>query len=90
MRHSLSHNTGGSVCGSSVRARCRRSISDDPSAYRPKEEVTAWPLGDPILRLKAHLIAMGHWSEERHTQAEAEIRAEVVAAQMESEAIGKV
>jgi len=64
------------------------STSDDPSAYRPKEEGTAWPLGDPILRLKAHLIALGIWSEERHAQAEAETRAEVVAAQKEAEAIG--
>ncbi|MZR13692.1 3-methyl-2-oxobutanoate dehydrogenase (2-methylpropanoyl-transferring) subunit alpha [Maritimibacter sp. DP07] len=64
------------------------STSDDPSAYRPKEEGLAWPLGDPILRLKAHLIALGVWSEDRHTQAEAEIKAEVVAAQKEAEAIG--
>ena len=32
------------------------STSDDPSAYRPKEESEAWPLGDPIERLKNHLI----------------------------------
>jgi 2-oxoisovalerate dehydrogenase E1 component alpha subunit len=64
------------------------STSDDPSAYRPKEEGDVWPLGDPILRLKAHLIARGLWSEERHSQAEAEILAEVVAAQEEAEAIG--
>lgn len=64
------------------------STSDDPSAYRPKEEGKAWPLGDPILRLKAHLIHLGIWSEERHTQAEAEILAEVIAAQKEAEAIG--
>jgi Pyruvate/2-oxoglutarate dehydrogenase complex, dehydrogenase (E1) component, eukaryotic type, alpha subunit len=64
------------------------STSDDPSAYRPKEEGAAWPLGDPILRLKAHLIASGHWSEERHAQAEEEVRAEVIAVQKEAEAIG--
>ncbi|OJU39198.1 MAG: 3-methyl-2-oxobutanoate dehydrogenase (2-methylpropanoyl-transferring) subunit alpha, partial [Alphaproteobacteria bacterium 65-37] len=28
------------------------STSDDPSAYRPKTESDAWPLGDPVLRLK--------------------------------------
>ncbi len=28
------------------------STSDDPSKYRPKDEGTAWPLGDPIERLK--------------------------------------
>lgn len=64
------------------------STSDDPSAYRPKEESAAWPLGDPILRLKAHLIAKGAWSEERHVQAEAEVMDTVIAAQKESEAIG--
>ncbi|MAS05430.1 MAG: 3-methyl-2-oxobutanoate dehydrogenase (2-methylpropanoyl-transferring) subunit alpha [Ahrensia sp.] len=64
------------------------STSDDPSAYRPKEESAAWPLGDPILRLKAHLIAKGAWSEERHVQAEAEVMDAVIAAQKESEAIG--
>jgi 2-oxoisovalerate dehydrogenase E1 component alpha subunit len=64
------------------------STSDDPSAYRPKEEGDAWPLGDPVLRLKAHLIRKGVWSEDRHRQAEAEVLDEVVAAQTEAEAIG--
>jgi 2-oxoisovalerate dehydrogenase E1 component alpha subunit len=64
------------------------STSDDPSAYRPAEESNAWPLGDPVLRMKNHLIVRGLWSEERHTQTEAEVMAEVVAAQKEAEAIG--
>lgn len=64
------------------------STSDDPSAYRPKEESDAWPLGDPVERLKNHLIAVGAWSTERHAQAEAEIDAEVLAAQKQAEANG--
>ncbi|MEM7268138.1 MAG: 3-methyl-2-oxobutanoate dehydrogenase (2-methylpropanoyl-transferring) subunit alpha [Pseudomonadota bacterium] len=64
------------------------STSDDPSVYRPNEESDAWPLGDPILRLKANLIAEGHWSEERHIQAEAEAMDMVKTAQKEAEAIG--
>jgi len=64
------------------------STSDDPSAYRPKEESDAWPLGDPVERLKNHLIAIGAWSPERHAQAEAEIDAEVLAAQRQAEANG--
>jgi len=64
------------------------STSDDPSAYRPKTESDAWPLGDPVIRLKNHLIAIGAWSEARHKQAEAEIRDEVVAAQKEAEKHG--
>jgi 2-oxoisovalerate dehydrogenase E1 component alpha subunit len=64
------------------------SSSDDPSGYRPKEESKAWLLGDPILRLKAHLIRKGVWSEDRHTQAQAEIEAEVIATQKEAEKHG--
>lgn len=64
------------------------STSDDPSAYRPKHESDDWPLGDPLIRLKQHLIAVGAWSEERHKQAEAEILATVIAAQKEAESFG--
>ncbi|MEM7195043.1 MAG: 3-methyl-2-oxobutanoate dehydrogenase (2-methylpropanoyl-transferring) subunit alpha [Pseudomonadota bacterium] len=64
------------------------STSDDPGAYRPKEEGDAWPLGDPILRLKTHLIKQGVWSEQRHLEAEQEIEAQVVNAQKASEEIG--
>lgn len=64
------------------------STSDDPSAYRPKEEGEAWPLGDPILRFKNYLIKQGLWSQERHTQLQAEIEDEVLSAQKEAEAIG--
>ncbi|MCO5130236.1 MAG: 3-methyl-2-oxobutanoate dehydrogenase (2-methylpropanoyl-transferring) subunit alpha [Xanthobacteraceae bacterium] len=64
------------------------STSDDPSAYRPKAESDAWPLGDPVIRLKNHLIARGAWSEERHKQAEAEIVDGVIAAQKEAERHG--
>ena len=42
------------------------STSDDPSRYRPKDDYEKWPLGDPVARLKNHLIAIGEWSEERH------------------------
>ena len=64
------------------------SSSDDPSAYRPKEETDAWPLGDPVKRLMNHLILRGAWTEERHVQAEAEIDAEILAAQKEAESHG--
>jgi 2-oxoisovalerate dehydrogenase E1 component alpha subunit len=64
------------------------STSDDPSGYRPKTESDAWPLGDPVIRLKNHLIQRGAWSDERHQQAEAEILATVIAAQKEAESHG--
>jgi 2-oxoisovalerate dehydrogenase E1 component alpha subunit len=64
------------------------STSDDPSGYRPTNEAKAWPLGDPIERLKAHLVAIGQWDEERHAAMTAECDAAVRAAQKESEKIG--
>lgn len=64
------------------------STSDDPSGYRPKTESDAWPLGDPVIRLKNHLVARGVWSDERHKQTEAEILDTVVAAQKEAESYG--
>jgi 2-oxoisovalerate dehydrogenase E1 component alpha subunit len=64
------------------------STSDDPAVYRPKTESDAWPLGDPVIRLKNHLILRGAWSEARHKQAEAEILDTVVTAQKEAESHG--
>ena len=53
------------------------STSDDPSRYRPKDEWSAFPLGDPIMRLKNHLIRLGAWSEEQHAALEAELKQHV-------------
>ena len=44
------------------------STSDDPSRYRPKDEWEVFPLGDPVERLKQHLIKIGHWSAKSNTQ----------------------
>jgi 2-oxoisovalerate dehydrogenase E1 component alpha subunit len=64
------------------------STSDDPSGYRPVNEAKAWPLGDPIERLKAHLVGQGEWDEERHSALAAEADANVRAAQKEAEQLG--
>ncbi|MCD6679087.1 MAG: 3-methyl-2-oxobutanoate dehydrogenase (2-methylpropanoyl-transferring) subunit alpha [Burkholderiaceae bacterium] len=64
------------------------STSDDPSAYRPKTESDAWPLGDPVIRLKNHLIVRGAWSEEKHRELEESVLAEVVSAQRDAERHG--
>ncbi len=49
------------------------STSDDPSRYRPGDEGEHWPLGDPIARLKAHMIKLGSWDEARHEALAAEL-----------------
>ena len=64
------------------------STSDDPSQYRSAQEYGAWPLGDPIVRLKQHLIAIGEWDEERHAAMDQELAEQVRAAQKEAEKNG--
>ncbi|MDQ4421402.1 thiamine pyrophosphate-dependent enzyme [Sphingobium sp. DEHP117] len=64
------------------------STSDDPTRYRPASEASVWPLGDPIERLKQHLIVSGHWSEDRHEALRKELDEEVRAAGKLSESYG--
>jgi 2-oxoisovalerate dehydrogenase E1 component alpha subunit len=64
------------------------STSDDPSRYRPADEWTQFPLGDPVGRLRRHLINKGWWSDAEHEAVQAELEAEVLAAQKEAERHG--
>ncbi|GAB3776434.1 3-methyl-2-oxobutanoate dehydrogenase (2-methylpropanoyl-transferring) subunit alpha [Ramlibacter monticola] len=64
------------------------STSDDPSKYRPADDWERFPLGDPVQRLKQHLIVLGAWSEQEHQQVQLELEAEVAAAQKEAESHG--
>jgi 2-oxoisovalerate dehydrogenase E1 component alpha subunit len=64
------------------------STSDDPAKYRPANEASSWPLGDPIERLKNHLICLGQWSEEEHAKLVVNLTEQVRAASKEAEEIG--
>ena len=64
------------------------STSDDPGQYRSAQEREEWPLGDPIMRLKRHLIARGEWSVEQHAAMDAELVEHVKAATKEAEKNG--
>ena len=64
------------------------STSDDPSAYRSAEEREEWPLGDPVMRLRDHLIALGEWDAERHAAMDEEVAEEVKAATREAQENG--
>ena len=64
------------------------STSDDPSAYRSAQEREEWPLGDPVTRLKRHLVALGEWDEARHEAMDRELAEEVRAAVKEAEKSG--
>ena len=64
------------------------STSDDPSKYRPADDWSHFPLGDPIARLKQHMIKRGVWSDSDHEEAEKAALEEIMAAQKEAEAFG--
>tara|TARA_B100001750_G_scaffold90173_1_gene71280 strand:- start:5266 stop:6546 length:1281 start_codon:yes stop_codon:yes gene_type:complete len=64
------------------------SSSDDPSRYRPADDHEEWPGGDPIERLKNHLISIGEWSDEQHMDLEKKLDEEVVAAYKEAVTYG--
>jgi 2-oxoisovalerate dehydrogenase E1 component alpha subunit len=64
------------------------STSDDPSVYRPQNAGAQWPLGDPVARLRAHLVALGEWDDERHQAQLDALDSEVRAAQKEAEKLG--
>jgi 2-oxoisovalerate dehydrogenase E1 component alpha subunit len=64
------------------------STSDDPAKYRPSDEPERWPLGDPILRLKHHLIGISAWSEHAHEDLLAELTELVRVAVKQAEQIG--
>lgn len=64
------------------------STSDDPSRYRPADDWQHFPLGDPIARLKQHLVGLGAWSDEAHERAQEQLEAEVAAALKEAERHG--
>ncbi len=64
------------------------STSDDPGAYRSANEAADWPLGDPIARLKAHLVALGEWDDERHAAMDRDVAEFVKASQKEAEKNG--
>lgn len=64
------------------------STSDDPSKYRPKEESDQWPLGDPIERLKTHLIRAGQWTQQQHDELAQSITDEVQETFKEAESFG--
>ena len=61
------------------------SSSDDPSRYRPEEEVEAWRRKDPILRFRKYLERRGIWSGAEDEQLWEQVRAEIAQAVEEVE-----
>ena len=66
------------------------STSDDPTRYRPADDWQRFPLGDPVQRLKQHLITLGAWSEEEHDATVKALDAEVSAAFKEALSHGSI
>lgn len=70
--------------------RGAHSTSDDPSVYRPDHEAEQFPLGDPVDRLRAHLVAIGEWDDARHAALQQAVDDEVETAFAEADSNGSV
>jgi 2-oxoisovalerate dehydrogenase E1 component alpha subunit len=66
------------------------STSDDPTQYRAANEEDQWPGGDPIERLKQHLIRLGEWTEAAHRQLDAALELEASATFQHAESFGSL
>jgi 2-oxoisovalerate dehydrogenase E1 component alpha subunit len=64
------------------------STSDDPTKYRPADEATAWPLGDPVARLRQHMAGLGAWSDVEHAAAETDAATMVREADQQAQSYG--
>ncbi len=64
------------------------STSDDPSKYRPADDWAHFPLGDPITRLKKHMLGLGIWTDDQQAQLQTQLEAEIAEAQKEAETFG--
>ncbi len=68
--------------------RDAHSTSDDPTQYRAANEADHWPGGDPIERLKRHLIRIGEWSEDSHLALGRALEQEAAASFQHAESFG--
>jgi 2-oxoisovalerate dehydrogenase E1 component alpha subunit len=66
------------------------STSDDPTRYRPADDWAHFPLGDPVTRLKQHLVGLGAWSEDEHTSTQKALDEEMAVALKEASKHGSL
>lgn len=66
------------------------STSDDPTRYRPADDWQHFPLGDPVARLKQHLVGLGAWSDAEHAQTQKALDDEMAAALKEASTHGSL
>ena len=64
------------------------SSSDDPTRYRPQEQVAEWERRDPITRFRAYLTAAGRLTDQDVEHWTQELNDEVSVAVAEAEALG--
>ena len=65
------------------------SSSDDPTRYRPKEQVDEWSRRDPIARFRDYLLTEGVLTEDEIKPIEEECAGEVAAAFKRGESVPK-
>ncbi len=61
------------------------TTADDPTRYRTEDSVEAWKAKDPLIRFKIYLTEKGLWDEEKQTDLETRIKADIDTAVTEFE-----
>ncbi|MEM9700785.1 MAG: thiamine pyrophosphate-dependent enzyme [Pseudomonadota bacterium] len=64
------------------------STSDDPGKYRPKDMSALWPLGDPVARLRQHLLCTDLLTAEQMDTIAAEAEEEMRQAEQQAASHG--
>ena len=64
------------------------SSSDDPSRYRSADSPASWPLGDPIERLRRHLVGAGAATGAELDDLEREVETRMAEVVAEAESLG--
>lgn len=75
--HRARHSHGPTLIELVTYRAAAHSTSDDPSRYRPEDEAAAWPLGDPVERLRVHLNNAG-WTDTNQAKLQAEVETQVI------------
>jgi 2-oxoisovalerate dehydrogenase E1 component alpha subunit len=68
--------------------RDSHSTSDDPTQYRACNEAEHWPGGDPVERLKLHLIRQDQWSQTAHDELNRALEQEAAITFQQAESYG--
>jgi pyruvate dehydrogenase E1 component alpha subunit len=75
------HNGQGPTFIEAVTYRLRmHTTADDPTRYRPDDQLEEWEKRDPLIRFRKYLDAKGIWNDELQNELDADVKSQIEAA----------